>query len=248
MKLLLSSFFVFLITAQIVFAQETKSIHQQQYEFYDEHPELIGKEFIQLYKQDPVLSKPESLSKIIYGFHPYWISDATASQYYYSLLTHIAYFSAEVDNSASTTGGFSNTHSWSSTQVVNYAQNYGLKIHLTIVMFSNHSNVLANSTYRQNLINNIISQINLRNADGVNIDFEGVASSPAANFRTFIFDLGTALKAIGKELVVCIPAVDWSSVFTSTFFSTVNPVVDYYFLMGYGYFYSGSTLQVPLLL
>ncbi|MBP9083870.1 MAG: T9SS type A sorting domain-containing protein [Bacteroidia bacterium] len=246
MKFLLSSIFILLIITKIALAQEPKSIHQLQYEFYDEHPELIGKEFIQLYKQDPSLLKPKSLSKVIYGFHPYWLSDATASQYYYSLLTHIAYFSAEVDNSISTTGGFSTTHSWSSTQVVNYAQSCGLKVHLTIVMFSNHSNVLANSTYRQNLINNILAQVNLRNADGVNIDFEGITSSQAANFRTFVFDLGTSLKAISKELVVCIPSVDWSSVFTSTFFSTVNSVVDYYFLMSYGYFYSGSTTAGPV--
>ncbi|MDP2364921.1 MAG: glycosyl hydrolase family 18 protein, partial [Ignavibacteria bacterium] len=246
MKFLLSSFFVVLIITKIAFAQELKSIHQMQFEYYNEHPDLIGKEDIKLFKQDPSLLKPVSLSKVIYGFHPYWVSDATASSYYYSLLTHIAYFSADVDNSISTTGGFSNTHSWSSTQVVNYAQSYGLKIHLTIVMFSNHSNVLANSTYRQNLINNILSQVNLRNADGVNIDFEAIALSQAANFRTFIFDLGTSLKAIGKELVVCIPAVDWSSIFTSTFFSTVNPVVDYYFLMGYGYFYRGSTTAGPV--
>jgi len=246
MKLLLSSFFVVLIITKLAIAQEFKSIHQIQSEFYNEHPELIGKEDVKLFKQDLTLLKPASLSKIIYGFHPYWISDATASQYYYSLLTHIAYFSAEVDNSISTTGGFSTTHSWSSAQVVNYAQRYGLKVHLTIVMFSNHSNVLANSIFRQNLINNIKSQVNLRNADGVNIDFETVALSQAANFRTFIFDLGTALKAIGKELVVCIPAADWSSVFTSIFFSTVNPVVDFYFLMGYGYFFSGSTTAGPV--
>ncbi len=246
MKFLLVSFFVVLIITKITFAQEFKSIHQMQSEFYDEHPELIGKEEIKLYKQDPALLKPASLSKIIYGFHPYWISDATASAYYYSLLTHIAYFSAEVDNSTLTTGGFSTTRSWSSTQVVNYAQSYGLKIHLTVVMFSNHSNVLTNSTYRQNLINNIITQVNLRSADGVNLDFETIASSQAANFRTFVLDLGTALKAIGKEYVVCIPAIDWSSVFTSTFFSTVNSVVDNYFLMSYNYFYSGSTTAGPV--
>ena len=230
----------------IAFAQEQKSIHQMQSEFYNEHPELIGKEEIKLYKQDPALLKPASLSKIIYGFHPYWVSDATASAYYYSLLTHIAYFGAEVDTSASTTGGFSTTRSWSSTQVVNYAKSYGVKIHLTVVMFSKHSNVLANSTYRQNLINNILAQVNLRNADGVNLDFETVASAQAVNFRTFVFDLGTALKAIGKELVVCLPAIDWSTVFTSTFFSTVNSVVDNYFLMSYNYFYSGSTTAGPV--
>ncbi|MBK7501147.1 MAG: hypothetical protein IPI19_19275 [Ignavibacteriales bacterium] len=66
----------------------------------------------------------------------------------------------------------------------------------------------------------------------MNIDFEGITSSQAANFRTFVFDLGTSLKAISKELVV--HPVDWSSVYISLF--TVNSVVDFTF-DELGYFY-----------
>ncbi len=245
MKLKIVCFFFFLSATLI---PQHKSIHQQESEYYFAHPDLIGlqKGTISVEKNYD-LNKTTSLSKVIYGFHPYWVSDATASSYYYfSLLTHIAYFSAEVDNSTSTTGGLSATHSWSTTDVVDYAQSYNVKIHLTITMFSYHSRVLSNSAYRSNLITNIITQVNSRNADGVNIDFESVASSQADDFKTFIYDLGTALKTIGKELVVCIPAVDWNSIYTSTFFSTNNPVVDYYFLMGYDYFYSGSSTAGPV--
>ena len=241
--------FTFLLTVTIscvTISQERKSIHQIQSEYYNQHPELIGKEELKFFTPDPELQKPTALSKIIYGFHPYWISDATASNYYYSLLTHVAYFSAEVDNSVSTTGGLSNTHSWSTSQSVTYAKNAGKKVHLTITMFSNHDRVLANSTNRTNLVNNIIAQLALRNGDGVNIDFEGISSSQAVNFRIFINELGTALKAINKELAICLPAVDWSNVFPSTFFTTNNPVVDYYFIMLYGYWYSGSSTAGPV--
>jgi spore germination protein YaaH len=245
MKQFISILFIISI-ASVVFAQEQKSFHQIQSEFYAKHPELIGKEERKLFTPDPELSKPTSLSKIIYGFHPYWISDATAQNYYYSLLTHVAYFSSEVDNSISTTGGLSNSHSWSTSQSVTYAKNAGKKIHLTITMFSNHDRVIANSIYRTNLVNNIIAQLALRNGDGVNIDFEGVSSTQAVNFRTFINELGTALKAINKELAICLPAVDWSNVFPSSFFSTNNSVVDYYFIMLYGYWWSGSTTAGPV--
>ncbi|MCX7610518.1 MAG: glycosyl hydrolase family 18 protein [Ignavibacterium sp.] len=241
-------FILLLIINSIAISQTNyKSIHQIENEFYQKNPELVGRDFIPKgYTKRDDLNKPTILSKVVYGFHPYWISDATASNYYYSLLTHIAYFSAEVDNSTSTTGGFTTTRNWATTQVVNYAKNFGVKIHLCVTMFSNHDRVLNNSTYRQNLINNIITQINLRNADGCNIDFESISSSQAINFRTFIYDLGTALKSLGKELVVELPAVDWNNVFTTDFFNQVNSVVDYYFLMAYDYWWSGSSTAGPV--
>lgn len=232
----------------LTYSQELqKSIHKIESEYYSKNPHLIGLDLIPKgFAKNPYLDKPKLLSKVVYGFHPYWISDVTASNYYYSLLTHIAYFGAEVDTSISTTGNFTTTRNWATTQVVNYAKSFDVKVHLTVIMFDNHERVLNNPTYRSNLINNIINQINLRQADGCNIDFEGISSSQATNFRTFIFDLGTALKAINKELAICLPAVDWSNVFPSTFFNTVNPVVDYYFLMAYDYYWSGSSTAGPV--
>lgn len=231
-----------------LFPQEFyKSIHHTENEYYSKNPHLIGLDLIPKgYIKNPDLDKPEALSKVVYGFHPYWISDATASNYYFSLLTHVAYFGAEVDTSTSTTGNFSTTRNWATTQVVNYAKSFGVKIHLTVIMFDNHERVLNNATNRTNLINNIINQINLRQADGCNIDFEGISSSQAINFRTFIYDLGTALKAINKELAICLPAVDWSNVFPTSFFDIVNPVVDYYFIMAYDYYWSGSSTAGPV--
>jgi spore germination protein YaaH len=238
---------ILFFTAQFFSQEIQKSIHQIENEYYQQNPHKVGLDLIPYgYRKNPDLENIEGLSNKIYGFHPYWISDLTASNYYYSLLTHIAYFGAEVDTSVSTTGNFSTTRNWATTQVVNYAKSFGVKVHLTIIMFDNHSRVLNNATYRSNLINNIITQINLRQADGCNIDFEGVAASQAANFQTFIFDLGTALKAINKELAICLPAVDWNNVFPTSFFNTVNSVVDYYFLMAYDYYWSGSSTAGPV--
>ncbi len=244
MKIILT--IAFLSFNILIFAQQQKSAHQIQSEFYQSHPELIGREELFSNPDRPDFENVESLSHKIYGFHPYWISDATASTYYYSLLTHVAYFSAEVDDSDSTSGGFTTTRNWASTQVVNYCKNNGIKIHLTITLFSNHGNVLNSTTIRSNLINNIISQINLRNADGVNIDFEAIPVSQKNNFRLFISELGTALKANNLELVVDLPAVDWNNIFDETFFTTVNSVVDYFFLMAYDYYWKGSSTAGPI--
>lgn len=249
MKKFVTIIIVYVIVLAInSFSQEgQKSIHQIESEYYQKNPDKVGLDLIPTgYIKNSYLESTEALSNVIYGFHPYWISDATASNYYYSLLTHIAYFGAEVDTSVSTTGNFSTTRNWATTQVVNYAKSFGVKVHLTVMMFDNHHRVLNNATYRNNLINNIITQINLRQADGCNIDFEGISFSQAANFQTFIYDLGTALKAINKQLVVCIPAVDWINVFPASFFNTVNSVVDYYFLMAYDYYWSESSTAGPV--
>ncbi|MCE1188852.1 MAG: glycosyl hydrolase family 18 protein [Ignavibacteria bacterium] len=236
-------FLVLSITPAKLIAQ--KSPHQQDWEYYKAHPELVGiGEGLQ--KNIPTYNAPASMSKVVYGFHPYWVSDATASGYYFSLLTHMAYFSADVDTSSATTGGFMTTNSWATSQSITYAKNSGVKVHLAVVMFANHSRVLSSSTNKTNLIKNILTQLSTRSADGAAIDFESMSSSNSTDFRGFIKQLGDSLSAHGKELVVCLPAVDWSGIFSSTFFSTVNSVVSYYFIMAYDYYYRGSANAGPV--
>jgi spore germination protein YaaH len=239
---------IVLIVLQSVYSQK-KSIHQSESEYFSNNPnkiEQFGKINTNQFLKPLSLNKAEALSYKVYGFHPYWISDATAANYYYSLLSHVAYFSAEVDTSTSTTGGIKTSHSWSSTQVVTYCKEHNIKVHLAVTMFANHSRVLANATYRTNLVNNIFSLVQSRGADGANIDFESVPSGEAADFRLFINELGTKLKENSLELAICIPAVDWSSIYTSTFTAANNSVVDYYFLMAYDYYYSGSSTAGPV--
>lgn len=239
----------FLLTASPeLFAQIEQfapSIHRRESEYYALHPELVGT----IGLREPVLSKRPDLLKtaelthVVYGFHPYWISDATAQSYYYSLLSHVAYFSAEVD----TSGNFSTVRSWETTPVVDYVKAAGKKIHLAVTMFSNHSTVLNNTTKRNTLIANIMTRINQRSADGVNIDFESMDGSLAANWRAFISALGDTLAAYGKELTVELPAVDWSgTLFNSTFFSETQSRVTHYFLMAYDYYWSGSSNAGPV--
>jgi spore germination protein YaaH len=213
------------------------------WEYYRDHPEMVGKDLV-----PPALAKrsdlmqTQTLNKVVYGFHPYW-QNGQESNYYLSLLTHIAYFSGDVD---AATGNFTSTHSWSSANVVALAQQYGVKVHFSVVLFADHATFLASTAAKNNLIANIMAQINLRNADGCNIDFESISGSQAAGYRDFLKQLGDTLKVYNKELVVELFAVDWNGIFPSTFFSTLNSVVDYYFIMLYDYYYSGSSTAGPV--
>lgn len=236
----------FLLNAQ---QEQFKSSHQRDWEYYQKHPELVGTTVApptQAKRSD--LMQTQSLSKVIYGFHPYW-QNGSESNYYFSLLTHLAYFSAEIDTAG--TGNFSNLHNWSSANVVTLAKQYGLKVHLCLTLFEKHSKLLSSTSAKNNLIQNTLTQLAVRGADGVNIDFESMSESVRDNFRTFMKQFGDSLKAHGYEFVIELPAVDWSTgsdgigLFDATFFSTVNPVVDYYFAMLYDYWWSGSTTAGP---
>ncbi len=237
--------FIAILSAQ----ENTVSIHQRESEFYRHHPELIGSSVVPSSGiQRTGLNKGESLNGIVYGFHPYWMNGAEVN-YDFSLLTHLAYFSGDVD---AATGSFSSTHNWSTAAVVTKAQQNGVKVHFTITQFSNHTALFNSYPNKINLIKNIIAQIDLRRADGCNVDVEGTSSFSVAladSFKRFIKALGDSLHVRGKELCVELPAVDWSSgwyVFGLSFFSFVGNSVDHYFLMAYDYWWSGSSNAGPV--
>ena len=231
-----------LVWIGILPAQEHPSIHQEEWEYYRENPDAVAANISAvppLYRYDrSTSSKPNAL---VYGFHPYWMN-GNEGYYQYDLLSHLAYFSADVDPA---TGNFSSTHNYSTANVITQAKNAGVKVHLTIVCFSNHATLWANQSSVNNLVNNIITKVKERNIDGVNIDFESMKSSDAAPFKNFILQLGDTLKKYDKELCVELFAVDWNGIFPASFFADVDHVVDSYFIMLYAYYYSGSSTAGP---
>ena len=219
-----------------------KSTHQQQWEYFKNNPEEVGKEIVSpLLSKRSDLMKTQTLEKIVYGFHPYW-QNGSESNYYFSLLTHLVYFSADIN---ATTGGFTTTNNWGTAAAVTQAKQYGVKVHLCLTLFGSHATLLGNAAAKNALIANTLAQLAVRNADGVNIDFESMSSAVKTDFRLFMKQLGDSLKAHGYEFVIELPAVDWSNIFDATFFSTLNPVTDFYFAMLYDYWWSGSATAGP---
>jgi hypothetical protein len=78
----------------------------------------------------------------------------------------------------------------------------------------------------------------------VNIDFEGMGSADKVPFKNFMTNLRTALTAANPnyELSMALYAVDWS---TSFDIPGLNPLVNNFIIMGYDYYYSGSTTAGP---
>lgn len=197
----------------------------------------------------PVLEPPIPLqkhikgpSKIVFGYHPYW-SGTKWQNYNYDLLTTIAYFSAEANGN----GDLTNLHGWPKTDLINKAHENGVKVVLVVTLFNKTEleTLLSSSDNRNRLINNLVTQVESGNADGVNIDFEAFPASQKSNLATFIKDLRKELrnKISHAEVTLATPAVDWNSAWD---FNELANVSDGLFIMGYDYHWKGSSTTGPV--
>ncbi len=219
------------------------SIHQIELAKYDsigdQNPEFWRKYFgfKKIHFQE---NKGCKLNHIVFGWHPYW-SNGLEDNYQWSYLSDLAYFAYEVDPS---TGDALSTHNWENTAVVDSALSKGVRVHLTATLFGNHDQFFGNQSAVQNLINNLVSEVAARNANGINIDFEGMGSDNKDDFTQFIADLRAAMDNVDTNwiLSICLYAVDWNHVFD---IPALVPNVDYFIIMGYDYYYAGSSEAGP---
>jgi spore germination protein YaaH/PKD repeat protein len=220
------------------------SVMKEELEYYNS----LGNADATYYEQNTVAApKPPSekstcdLNKVVYGWHPYWMGNAYQN-YDWDLLSHMSFFSYEVD---AATGNAISTHGWSTSAAVTAAIASGnTKVTLCVTLFSNHNTFFASSTAQQTLITNLINLIQSRGAHGVNIDFEGLPSGQKTNFANFMVNLSNQMHAAipGSDVSTVLYAVDWSNVFD---FTIMNNVVDKFIIMGYDYYWSGSTNTGP---
>lgn len=182
-----------------------------------------------------------NLNKIVYGWHPYWVGN-TYQNYDWDLLSHFSYFSYEVN---AIDGSANDTHGFATSAAVTAAINSGnTKVTLCVTLFSNHATLLNNSTSKQTLITNLINLIQNRGAHGINIDFEGLPSSQKTNFANFMVDLANQMHTAipNSHVSTVLYAVDWNDVFD---FTIMNAAVDHYIIMGYDYYWRGSSTTGP---
>jgi len=158
-------FFLFIMTT--TFSQQRLSIHQQQLEYYNAN--YVQPEPTDTTKLiNPIIPRTRTPSKEVFGYHPYWMGTAWTN-YNFDLISTLAYFSAE----ATETGELENLHGWPVASLINEAHAHGVEVVLCVTLFNSNDLVtlLSNPTYRQNLINNLLTQVQAGNAEGVNIDF-----------------------------------------------------------------------------
>ncbi len=215
---------------------------QEQLEHYDSLG-ISASEYYKINKASKIKKTVKSGCKpdyIVLGYQPYW-SNGLEKNYQWNLLTDFVYFSYEVNPN---TGSPNTTHSWLSAASVTTAQNNGLRIHLCATLFSNHSTFLNSNSAKNNFISKIIYYLKQRNANGVNIDFEGVSSSLKDSLNSFLVQLAKRVhSAIPNSIVsVALPAVDWNSEYN---ISLLKNYLDWFIIMGYDYYWNGSSTAGP---
>nr|WP_157972944.1 glycosyl hydrolase family 18 protein [Aureibaculum luteum] len=212
-KTLLTSLSLLVFTLSFSQEIDRKSTHQQ-------HSEEFGYTKILKSSYNPngtdiiplQTKKSTNLSKIIFGFLPYWeYSSGAHDNLQYDLLTHIAAF----DFKASASGTITNPSGWPWTNVINAAHTEGVKVIMAVTNFNSSQihTLLTNSTSKTALFTAIKNTITTYQLDGVNIDFEGLDSADRGSLiNTFMADLTSYIHSNlpGKEVSFDAPAVNWS--------------------------------------
>jgi spore germination protein YaaH len=244
MKIYLS---LILLLSGIIHAQNNSSIMKEQSQYYKQFGLKHEYQWDSL-SQTPMIMAAKTnstscdLTKKVYGWHPYWSGSTIHNNYDWSMISEFCYFDYEV---SPTTGNNTNaSFAWSTSAAVNAAFSNSVNVHFCATMFSNHATFWASSTAQQTFITNAINLLTSRGAHGLNIDFEVMGSADKIPFKNFMINLSTQLKATNPnyKLTMALYAVEWSSVFD---IPALVPYVDDFIIMGYDYYYAGSTIAGP---
>jgi len=215
-------------------AEYYKSIGYQSPEFYDS---INSFHFL----GDRSMMRNLQLEKIVFGYHPYW-AGSNYLNYRWELLSDMSYFSYDVDP---LTGEPSSLYSWLTSPSIDSALANNVRVHLCVTLFSNHSTFFTNPAARQTLTNNLIQLVTDRGAHGVSFDFEAVPPSQGENMQDYIAEFALAFYDNMPDGIISIamPAVDWNATFDV---SILNQYIDLYMIMGYDYYWNGSSQAGPV--
>ncbi len=239
---------IFILTAFTIFPSyrimAQVSIHREQSEYYRSLGLKSVARFDSLNDFTPMRIPADdtcSLRKMVFGYHPYWAGSQYLN-YRWNLLSDLCFFSYEVDPA---TGNATTTHDWETATVIDTAQAHGTRVHLCITSFRSHQLFFSNPQAQQQLISNTISLLKLRNADGVNLDFEAVPSSLSAYYNDFLVAFADSLHASipGCLVSMASPAVDWDY---DLDMPELSEHLDFFMIMAYDYYWNGSSTAGPV--
>lgn len=187
------------------------------------------------------------LLKNYYGYMPYWIDTVYYQYLQMYLLTHIAYFSVDIDPATGNLSGIPNASRFNCLYGLGHA--YGVHLHMTFTLFgsANVTAFLNNASARANAISGISAMMTNYFLEGANIDFEFVTSSVRDSFNNFVADLYAVLVSNPggrKELYLAAPAVpEWYPGYDLVYLSAHT---DGLFIMAYDYHWTGSANAGPV--
>ena len=160
------------------------------------------------------LAAASGLRRQVFGFLPYWELSGASTKLNYDVLSTIAYFSVgatgkgdlkKKDPDGTSTTGWGGWTSSNMTQVINAAHGRGTRVVLTLSVFAWTSSqatvqkaILGSVAARLNLARQAAAAVRDRGADGVNLDFEPLATGYADQFTAFLKTLRSELNKVKK--------------------------------------------------
>lgn len=225
---------------------EHKGIHQIEWEAHLKDPEQMRFDKHTAVSIEPLQERDFQLTHAVFGYLPDWNRNSAPQYLDYDVLTHIALFDFTVSTNGDIAGypaGW--PQDW--TGMMNEAHQNGVKLIMCVVEFNAADiNALINSsTASQTFYAEVASIIKQYDLDGVNIDFEApYTSDRGAPMNNFMRNLSNYIHTnVGPEQEVSFagPAVNWSGWDLP---GLVN-ACDYVFIMGYAYWYNGSSTTGP---
>ena len=221
-----------------------KSIHQLEAELHRYESAAVAAEPSPAVPLMPKGYDASVLDRKVYGWHPYWASSGAYLTYDYAALSHIAFFSYETDTA---TGGYTTIRGWDTTPIIAYAHQRGVKVTLTVTNFGYDQNdkLLSDTVKQERMITTLISLLKSRSGDGVNFDLESVRNTQRTNMVSFMRRASARIKAElpAAEISMASPAVDWGGAWD---LAQLAQACDYLIVMGYAYYWSGSSTAGPV--
>ena len=177
--------------------------------------------------------------KEVFGWHPYWMGSKWKN-YPFELLSTISYFSYKIDPS---TGGYTNPaqiEEWNTTAMIDSAKAKSTRVLLTVSChgFEKNNEFLENKDRWDVLIETVSELLIKRNADGVDLNFEGISYFKREKLNRFVAHFKNKMDNIyakeGKTfyLSMTLPAYNSRDVFEV---KELQKYIDLFVIMGYNY-------------
>jgi spore germination protein YaaH len=192
---------------------------------------------------------PSGLRKEIFGFLPYWELNSS-TVFDFSKLSTIAFFGVgasatgtleKTTKDGSTTVGWSGWTSSRMTALINDAHRHNTRVVLTIQSFAwstagatKQKTLLGSATARANLAKQIAAAVRDRGADGVNLDFEPIASGYASQFTALVRSVRAELDKVRKGYQLTFDTTGYIGNYPIED-ATAPGGADAIFIMGYDY-------------
>ena len=204
---------------------------------------------------DPLDTGATGLRRQVFGFLPYWELSDSSTTLDYSVLSTIAYFSVGSDKNGNllkkasdgtTTTGWGGWTSSRMTNVINAAHQKSTRVVLTISMFAwttsqkaSQGALLGNATARLNLARQAAAAVHDRGADGINLDFEPIATGYADEYVAFVKSVRAELNKLASGYQLTFDTTGYIGNYPIES-ATAAGAADAIFVMGYDYRTAGS--------